>query len=114
MRFKLKVAFAIHACVITSTAARSATPQPQNLGHAELRKMIQNAHGNELEYLRTFIRQIRMKIEDDPANPQSPVTDPHIGYRFNESVVAPPVPAEEKSHPSTSGIQWKRNFGEAG
>ena len=43
-------------------------------------------YGNELEYLRTFIRQIRIKIEDDPANPQYLVTDSHIGYRFNESV----------------------------
>ncbi len=54
-------------------------------------------YGNELEYLRTFIRQIRLKIEDDPANPQYLTTDSHIGYRFSESVeVAQPV-AEQKS-----------------
>jgi len=43
-------------------------------------------YGNELEYLRTFIRQIRMKIEDDPANPIYLLTDSHIGYRFCESL----------------------------
>jgi two-component system, OmpR family, KDP operon response regulator KdpE len=43
-------------------------------------------YGDELEYLRTFIRQIRMKIEDDPANPKYLLTDSHIGYRFSESV----------------------------
>jgi two-component system KDP operon response regulator KdpE len=43
-------------------------------------------YGNELEYLRTFIRQIRMKIEDDPGNPKYLLTDSHIGYRFSESV----------------------------
>ena len=43
-------------------------------------------YGNELEYLRTFIRQIRKKIEDDPANPTYLLTESHIGYRFCDSV----------------------------
>jgi two-component system, OmpR family, KDP operon response regulator KdpE len=43
-------------------------------------------YGDELEYLRTFIRQIRMKIEDEPANPKYLLTDSHIGYRFTESM----------------------------
>jgi len=61
--------------------------------HAKLLRSVWGPeYGNELEYLRTFIRQIRMKIEDDPANPQYLITDSHIGYRFNEGVeVAPPV-----------------------
>jgi two-component system KDP operon response regulator KdpE len=42
-------------------------------------------YGNELEYLRTFIRQIRMKIEDDPADPQYLLTETHVGYRFREA-----------------------------
>jgi two-component system KDP operon response regulator KdpE len=42
-------------------------------------------YGNELEYLRTFVRQIRKKIEDDPANPKYLLTDSHLGYRFCES-----------------------------
>jgi two-component system KDP operon response regulator KdpE len=43
-------------------------------------------YGNELEYLRTFIRQIRVKIEDDPADPKYLLTESHIGYRFSESI----------------------------
>ena len=43
-------------------------------------------YGNELEYLRTFVRQVRMKIEDDPANPKYLLTESHIGYRFSESI----------------------------
>lgn len=43
-------------------------------------------YGNELEYLRTFVRQVRMKIEDDPGNPKYLLTESHIGYRFSESV----------------------------
>jgi two-component system KDP operon response regulator KdpE len=42
-------------------------------------------YGNELEYLRTFIRQIRIKIEDDPAVPKYLLTESHIGYRFVEA-----------------------------
>jgi two-component system, OmpR family, KDP operon response regulator KdpE len=54
--------------------------------HARLLRSVWGPeYGNELEYLRTFIRQIRMKIEDDPANPIYLLTDSHIGYRFSES-----------------------------
>jgi two-component system, OmpR family, KDP operon response regulator KdpE len=41
-------------------------------------------YGNELEYLRTFIRQLRKKLEDDAAHPQYLLTDSHVGYRFRE------------------------------
>ncbi len=41
-------------------------------------------YGNELEYLRTFVRQLRLKIEDDPGNPKYLLTDSHFGYRFEE------------------------------
>ncbi|MGO8759751.1 MAG: response regulator transcription factor [Terracidiphilus sp.] len=55
--------------------------------HARLLRSVWGPeYGNELEYLRTFIRQIRIKIEDDPANPVYLLTDSHIGYRFAESV----------------------------
>ena len=37
---------------------------------------------NELEYLRTFICQIRKKLEDDPAKPRYLLTESHVGYRF--------------------------------
>ena len=41
-------------------------------------------YGNELEYLRTFIRQLRKKLEDDPASPRYLLTDAYVGYRFRE------------------------------
>ncbi len=41
-------------------------------------------YGDEVEYLRTFMRQLRKKIEDDPANPKYLITDVQIGYRFRE------------------------------
>ena len=41
-------------------------------------------YGGELEYLRTYIRQLRKKLEDDPAEPEYLLTDSHVGYRFAE------------------------------
>jgi two-component system KDP operon response regulator KdpE len=55
--------------------------------HAKLLRNVWGPeYGNELEYLRTFVRQVRIKIEDDPANPTYLLTESHIGYRFSESV----------------------------
>ena len=52
--------------------------------HARLLKSVWGPeYGNELEYLRTFVRQLRKKIEDDPQNPQYLLTDAYVGYRFN-------------------------------
>jgi two-component system KDP operon response regulator KdpE len=39
-------------------------------------------YGRELEYLRTYIRQLRKKLEDDPAAPKYLFTDACYGYRF--------------------------------
>ncbi len=39
----------------------------------------------EVEYLRTFVRQLRKKIEDDPSNPKYLLTDMYVGYRFVDS-----------------------------
>jgi two-component system KDP operon response regulator KdpE len=42
-------------------------------------------YGNEVEYLRTFVRQLRQKLEDDPSSPEYILTDSYIGYRFKET-----------------------------
>ena len=39
----------------------------------------------EVEYLRTFVRQLRKKIEDDPSNPRYLLTDVYVGYRFADA-----------------------------
>jgi two-component system KDP operon response regulator KdpE len=39
-------------------------------------------YGDEVEYLRVFVNQLRKKIEPDPANPRLIVTEPWVGYSF--------------------------------
>jgi len=39
-------------------------------------------YGDEVEYLRTFINQVRKKIEKDPAHPKHVITEPWVGYKF--------------------------------
>jgi two-component system KDP operon response regulator KdpE len=47
-----------------------------------IRKIRGPKYGDDVEYLRTYIRQLRVKIEDDPGNPEYLLTDSHFGYRF--------------------------------
>jgi len=50
------------------------------------RKLLQTIwgpeYGDEVEYLRVFVRQLRKKIEADPAHPRYILTEPWIGYRL--------------------------------
>jgi two-component system KDP operon response regulator KdpE len=39
-------------------------------------------YGDEVEYIRVFVNQLRHKIEDDPSNPRYILTEPRMGYRF--------------------------------
>jgi two-component system, OmpR family, KDP operon response regulator KdpE len=55
--------------------------------HSRLLNSVWGAgYGDELEYLRTFMHQLRKKLEDDPANPKYLLTVAHFGYRFAEKV----------------------------
>jgi two-component system, OmpR family, KDP operon response regulator KdpE len=39
-------------------------------------------YGEETNYLRVFIAQIRRKLEPDPAHPRYFITEPGMGYRY--------------------------------
>jgi two-component system KDP operon response regulator KdpE len=39
-------------------------------------------YGNEVEYLRVFVNQLRKKIEPDPSHPRYLLTEPWVGHRF--------------------------------
>ncbi len=64
----------------------------------------------EVEYLRTFVRQLRKKIEDDPSNPLYLLTDVYVGYRFadaqmlqDNSVAAAASAVAEEPVPENAG-----------
>jgi two-component system KDP operon response regulator KdpE len=40
------------------------------------------SHANETQYLRVYVRQLRLKLEPDPACPRYVVTEPCVGYRL--------------------------------
>jgi len=40
-------------------------------------------YGDEVEYLRVFVNQLRKKIEPDPRRPRYLLTEPWLGYRFD-------------------------------
>jgi len=42
-------------------------------------------HADQLEYLRTYVRTLRKKIEDDPTQPKYIITEPWVGYRFQSA-----------------------------
>jgi two-component system, OmpR family, KDP operon response regulator KdpE len=52
--------------------------------HKLLTEVWGEEYGNEREYLRTYISQLRRKIEDNPADPQYLLTENYIGYRFQQ------------------------------
>jgi two-component system KDP operon response regulator KdpE len=52
--------------------------------------------GGELEYLRSYVKMLRKKIEDNPAHPAYILTEPWVGYRFrNPSDPEAPTPEDE-------------------
>jgi two-component system KDP operon response regulator KdpE len=61
----------------------------------------------EVEYLRTFVRQLRKKIEDDASNPIYLLTDVYVGYRFADAQMllenSESAPSEAASEAETEG-----------
>jgi two-component system KDP operon response regulator KdpE len=52
--------------------------------HAKLLQAVWGPdYGEEVEYLRVFINQLRKKIEPDPSHPAYFLTEPWVGYRFS-------------------------------
>jgi len=58
--------------------------------HAKLLRSIWGPeYGAELEYLRSFVKTLRKKVEEDPAKPRYIVTEPWVGYRFRKPTDGP-------------------------
>lgn len=49
-----------------------------------LREVWGPAHAEDVEYLRVYVRQLRLKLEPDPTQPRHLLTEPGVGYRMAE------------------------------
>jgi two-component system KDP operon response regulator KdpE len=54
------------------------------ISHRELLQAVWGPdYGDQVEYLRAFIKSLRKKMEPNPDHPQYITTEPWVGYRFN-------------------------------
>ena len=54
------------------------------ISHRELLQAVWGPdYGDEVEYLRVFVKQLRRKIEPKPDKPRYILTEPWVGYRFH-------------------------------
>ena len=56
----------------------------QVVAHRELLQAVWGPdYGDQVDYLRVFIKNLRKKIELNPEHPEYITTEPWVGYRFN-------------------------------
>jgi two-component system KDP operon response regulator KdpE len=61
-----------------------ATHPNKVIAHRELLQAVWGPdYGDEVEYLRVFVNQLRKKIEPQPAKPRYLLTEPWVGYRLD-------------------------------
>ena len=61
-------------------------------------------YGDQIEYLRVFINQLRKKIEPGVGKPVFITTEPRVGYRFVLPEVAIPLSAEPETVADKDGL----------
>lgn len=107
-RILLKAGKEIHLSPIEFSLLQYLMQHPNiPLHHTKLLRAVWGLeYGQELEYLRTYIRLLRKKVEKDPANPEYILTEPWLGYRFRDPSdphpenLTPPEPDMAASHSS--------------
>ena len=95
---QLAVDFAART-VSNGTATEHLTPKELDLlryltqraneavSHRELLQAVWGPdYGDQVDYLRVFIKNLRKKIETNPEQPEYIKTEPWVGYRFNGSI----------------------------
>jgi len=59
----------------------------QVLSHRELLQAVWGPdYGDQVDYLRVFVKNLRKKIEANPEDPQYILTEPWVGYRFKDDL----------------------------
>lgn len=61
-------------------------------GVVTARQIVQRVWGPQYadatDYVKGVIRRLRVKLEPDPSHPRYIITEPHVGYRFNDAAGA--------------------------
>jgi two-component system KDP operon response regulator KdpE len=76
---------AVHLTPKELDLLRYLTQHPNEaVSHRELLQAVWGPdYGDQVDYLRAFIKSLRKKIEPNPERPQYITTEPWVGYRFN-------------------------------
>lgn len=51
-----------------------------------LQRVWGHQYSDSTDYIKGVVRRLRVKIEPDPAHPRYIITEPHLGYRLNDSL----------------------------
>ena len=88
---KHKVSVAGHTVPLTPIEYTLLAELAGNAGRVlTIRLLLQRVWGPQYsdatDYVKGVVRRLRAKLEPDPAHPQYIITEPHLGYRLNDSL----------------------------
>ena len=76
---------------------------------ALLRSVWGPEYGEETDYLRVYVRQLRLKIEKEPSQPKYILTEPGVGYVFRPQVMAANVDETQSAISTTTSFETQPN-----
>jgi two-component system, OmpR family, KDP operon response regulator KdpE len=62
-------------------------------------------YGEETDYLRVYVRQLRLKIEQEPSQPRYILTEPGVGYVFRSQVIVAHVDTAQSAISTTMSTE---------
>jgi len=62
-------------------------------------------YGEETDYLRVYVRQLRLKIEKEPSQPKYILTEPGVGYVFHPQVIVARVDEAQSTFSTTTSLE---------
>jgi two-component system, OmpR family, KDP operon response regulator KdpE len=66
-------------------------------------------YGEEADYLRVYVRQLRLKIEKEPSRPKYLLTEPGVGYVFRPQVMAANIDETQSAITTTTSLETHPN-----
>jgi two-component system KDP operon response regulator KdpE len=62
-------------------------------------------YGEETDYLRVYVRQLRLKIEKEPSQPKYILTEPGVGYVFRPQMIVGNVDETQSAIGTTPSLE---------